>query len=131
MNDLQIVALDQNDLTTWDFERMKANLESTLSVYKSTVYTDETIKSAKDDKTTLAMAKKLIEDRRKEFKKRCLAPYSAVESKIKELVTMIEEQRSIIDDVVKDYTDRQKGEKEVKAYYVDLKKRDCFKVCVN
>ena len=68
MNDLQIVALEQMDITTWDFERIKANLESALTVYQNTVYTDETIKSAKDDKATLAKAKKLVEDRRKAYK---------------------------------------------------------------
>lgn len=119
MNDLQIIALEQNDITTWDFDRIKANLESALSVYQNTVYTDETIKSAKDDKATLAKAKKLVEDRRKAYKEQCLAPYTAIEPRIKELVTMIEDQRLLIDGVVKDYTDRQKQEKEkeVRAYY--------------
>ena len=58
MNDLQIAALERTDIATWDFERIKANLGSALAVYKNTVYTDETIKSAKDDKATLAKAKK-------------------------------------------------------------------------
>ena len=119
MDDLQIMALDQNDITTWNFESIKANLKSALSVYQNTVYTDETIKSAKDDKATLARAKKLVEDRRKAYKEQCLAPYTAIEPRIKELVTMIEDQRLLIDGVVKDYTDRQKQEKEkeVRAYY--------------
>lgn len=119
MNDLQIVALGKSDITTWDFERIKKNLESALSVYQNTVYTDETIKSAKEDKATLAKAKKLVEDRRKAYKEQCLAPYTAIEPQIKELVTMIEDQRLLIDGVVKDYTDRQKQEKEkeVRAYY--------------
>ena len=119
MNDLQIAALERTDIATWDFERIKANLGSALAVYKNTVYTDETIKSAKDDKATLAKAKKLVEDRRKAYKEKCLAPYTAIEPQIKELVTMIEDQRLSIEGVVKDYTERQKQEKEkeVRAYY--------------
>ena len=119
MNDLQIVALEQNDITTWDFASIKANLEAALSVYKNSVYTDETIKTAKDDKATLAKAKKLVEDRRKAFKEQCLAPYAEIEPQIKELVAMIEDQRLMIDGVVKEYTDRQKTEKEkeIRAYY--------------
>ena len=39
MNDLQIVALEQMDITTWDFERIKVNLESALSVYCSRIQT--------------------------------------------------------------------------------------------
>ena len=119
MNELQIVDLEQKDITTWDFDSIKKKLESALATYKTTVYTDETIKSAKDDKATLAKAKKLVEDRRKEFKERCLAPYTAIEPQIKELVSMIEDQRVQIDEVVKDYTERQKQakEEEVRAYY--------------
>ena len=119
MNELQIVSLEKNDITTWDFAMIKSELESALAIYKTSVYTDETIKSAKDDKNTLAKAKKLVEDRRKEFKEKCMAPYNALEPQIKELVSMIEEQRQQIDDVVKDYTERQRQEKltAIKAYY--------------
>lgn len=119
MNDLQIVNLEQTDITTWNFVKIKEELAKTLSEYKSIVYTDETIKSAKEDKTILAKAKNLVEEQRKAYKSKCLAPYEALEPKIKELVSMIEEQRLLIDDVVKDYTERQKQEKEieVKKYY--------------
>lgn len=68
MNELQIIDLEQKDITMWDFARIKSELESALAIYKTSVYTDETIKSAKDDKATLAKAKKLVEDRCKEFK---------------------------------------------------------------
>lgn len=119
MNELYKVASRQTDISTWDFDRLKSSLEETLAVYKSFVYTDETINAAKDDKTTLNKAKRLIEDRRKEYKKQCLAPYEAIEPQVKELVSMIEEQRLAIDRAVKDYTERQKKEKEkaVRAYY--------------
>ena len=119
MNELQIVSLEKNDITTWDFAMIKSELESALAIYKTSVYTDETIKSAKDDKARLAKAKKLVEDRRKEFKDKCMAPYNALEPQIKEIVSMIEEQRQQIDDVVKDYTERQKQEKltSIKAFY--------------
>ena len=119
MNELQIMTLDERDITSWDFDHIKADLETALSEYKSIVYTDESIKSSKNDKATLAKAKKLVEDRRKAFKEQCLAPYTAIEPKIKELVTMIEDQRLMIDEVVKDYTERQKQEKEkeIREYY--------------
>ena len=119
MNDLQIVNLEQMDIAMWNFEQLKGELSKALSLYETMVYTDETIKTAKNNKATLAKAKKLIEDKRKEYKARCLAPYEALEPQMKELVSMIEEQRVLIDDVVKDYTERQKQEKEatVRTYY--------------
>ncbi|SET66741.1 DUF1351 domain-containing protein [[Clostridium] aminophilum] len=128
MNELQIVDLEQKDISTWDFAKIKSELELELEVYRTTVYTDETIKSAKADKATLSKAKKMVEDRRKEYKERCLAPYSVMEPQIKELVSMIEEQRTQIDAVVKDFTERQKQAKEeqIRAYY-DKKAKDLGK----
>lgn len=119
MNELQIMDLEQTDITTWNFAGLKEELSRALSVYKTTVYTDETIKMAKEDKAKLAKAKKIVEDQRKAYKAKCLAPYEALEPQIKEIVGMIEEQRVAIDDVVKDYTERQKAEKEevVRKYY--------------
>lgn len=119
MNELQITSLEKTEISAWDFEGIKEELAQALSVYKNMVYTDESIKSAKDDKAALAKVKKMIEDQRKAYKAKCLAPYDAIEPQVKEIVGMIEEQRVLIDDVVKDYTERQKREKEeeVKKYY--------------
>lgn len=119
MNELQIINLEQTDITTWNFQQLKAEVENVLSVYKTMVYTDDTIKMAKEDKAKLAKAKKIIEEQRKAYKAKCLEPYNAIEPQVKEIVGMIETQRIAIDDVVKDFTDRQKAEKEktIRAYY--------------
>ena len=119
MNDLQIVRLENTDITGWDFAMLKAELQSRLDSYAGLVYTDETIKSAKTDRTTLNKVKKAIEDARKAYKARCLAPYEALEPQIKELVEMVEKQRLLIDETVKDYETRQKEAKEieVRKYY--------------
>ena len=119
MKELQISGIEQTEITQWNFAQLKSELESALSEYKGMVYTDESIKQAKDDKSLLNKSKGLLEDRRKEFKKSCLAPYNEIEPKVKELVSMIDEQMSNIDRVVKEYTERQKQEKEasIRAYY--------------
>lgn len=120
MNELQLTGLEQTEIVNWDFEGIKEDLKKTLSIYETTVYTDETIKTAKSDKATLAKAKKIVEDQRKAFKTKCLEPYDALEPKVKEIVGMIEEQRIAIDSVVKEYTERQKQQKqeEVKKFYM-------------
>ena len=65
MNELQIVSLEKTEISSWDFESIKAELAKALSVYQNMVYTDESIKSAKDDNAILAKVKKLIEDQSK------------------------------------------------------------------
>ncbi len=114
-----VISLDKTDITTWDFPGLKAELQVYLSDYAGLVYTDETIKDAKKDRTTLNKAKKVVEDARKAYKARCLEPYEAIEPQIKELTALIEERRQQIDETVKEYENRQKEakEKEVREYY--------------
>ena len=119
MNELLVMNLDNTDITAWDFSALKAELQAYLADYEGLVYTDETVKDAKKDRTVLNKAKKLVEDARKAYKARCLEPYEAMEPKIKELTDLIEERRRIIDEIVKDYENRQKEAKEmeVRTYY--------------
>lgn len=119
MNELQVISLDNTDISTWDFPALKAELQAVLSDYDGLVYTDETIKDAKKDRTTLNKAKKVVEDARKAYKARCLEPYEAIEPQIKKLTGLIEERRLQIDETVKEFEGRQKEakEKEVREYY--------------
>ncbi len=119
MNDLQIVNLENTNITAWDFPSIKAELQRHLDAYAGLVYTDDSIKEAKNDRATLNKVKKAIDEARKAYKAKCLAPYEAMEPQIKELLDLVEGQRTLIDDTVKDYENRQKEakEQEVKKYY--------------
>ena len=119
MNDLQIRNLENTDISGWNFTMLRAELQSRLDTYADIIYTDETIKDAKNDRTTLNKVKKVIEDARKAYKARCLAPYDTLDPEIKELVDMVEKQRVLIDETVKNYEARQKEAKEleVRKYY--------------
>ena len=119
MNELQVINLNNTDISVWDFPALKAELQAYLSEYAGLVYTDETIKDAKKDRTTLNKAKKVVEDARKAYKARCLEPYEAIEPQIKELTGLIEERRQQIDETVKEYEGKQKEakEKEVREYF--------------
>lgn len=54
----------------------------------------------KKDRTTLNKVTKVIEDARKAYKARCLAPYDALEPDMKSLVDIVEKQRALIDNKV-------------------------------
>ena len=90
MQELQIVSLENTDIVGWDFEQIKSQLEQRLEYYKNLVYTEDDIKSAKNDRSDLNKAK-----------------------------TVIENQRHLIDDTVKSFEDKKKKEKEVeiRSYY--------------
>ena len=126
MENLQIVSLDNTDISTWDFSVLKAELQEYLAQYDGLVYTEETVKDAKRDRTTLNKAKKAVEDARKAYKARCLEPYDAIEPKIKELTELLDERKKQIDDTVKEFERRSKEEKEkeVREYYNRIS--ECF-----
>ena len=96
----------------FNFEELKAEIVSKSALYKNMVYTDETIKEAKSDRATLNKFVAALEDKRKEVKKRCLAPYEEFEKQIKEFVRIVDEPVRMIDAQVKDYEDRKKAEKK-------------------
>ena len=61
MNDLQTINLENTDISNWDFVRLRAELQRGLDTYAGIAYTDDSIKDAKNDRTTLNKVKKIIE----------------------------------------------------------------------
>ena len=82
-------------------EELKAWLSEKLTQYNEIVVTPETIKAAKDDKAKLTKLRTALEERRKEVKKQCMAPYEDFERKYKELLALIDEPIGKIDTQIK------------------------------
>ena len=106
----------------WNNEEIKAELKEKLELYKNLVYTDEQISEAKADRAKLNKFVTALEDKRKELKKTCLAPYEKFEKQVKELVLMINEPIALIDTRVKSFEEEKKNKKleEIKVYYTGL-----------
>ena len=106
----------------WNNEEIKAELKEKLELYKNLVYTDEQISEAKADRAKLNKFVTALEDKRKELKKTCLAPYEKFEKQVKELVFMINEPIALIDTRVKSFEEEKKNKKleEIKEYYAGL-----------
>ena len=116
---------DENSFTQaieWNNEEIKAELKEKLELYKNLIYTDEQISEAKADRAKLNKFVTALEDKRKELKKTCLAPYEKFEKQVKELVFMINEPIALIDTRVKAFEEEKKNKKleEIKAYYTGL-----------
>ncbi len=103
----------------FNFEELKKELSVNLKKYKDLVVTEESIKPAKTDKASLNKLRTAIEDKRKEIKKACLAPYDSFEIKIKEIVGMIDEPIQTIDSQLKVFENLKIEEKkaEINNFY--------------
>lgn len=117
--ELKVKEIDFPKLIEFNFEELKAEITAKASLYKNMVYTDDSIKEAKEDRAKLNKFITALEDKRKEVKKQCLQPYEAFEAQMKELVAIVNEPVKLIDEQVKGYENKQKEEKleQIKEYW--------------
>ena len=101
---VQVIEFNYDDLQKWITEQVEK--------YQGIVYTEETIKKAKEDRADLNKFKERIDAARKDVKKRYLEPYNLFEEKVKNLLTLIEEPAAAIDKQVKAYEEQQKADKK-------------------
>lgn len=94
-----------------NLEQLKEELIPKLEKYNNLVVTEDSIKSAKEDKAALNKLKKAIEEQRISIKKQYLEPYNALEAQCKEVVKLIDEPIQAIDKQVKAFEEIEKQEK--------------------
>lgn len=106
---------------SFNFEDIKNELNLRLTKYEGLVYDNNSIGEAKTDRATLNKFKAALDDKRKEVKKQCLAPYEDFEKKVKELVALVDKPISAIDGQVKVFEQQKKDEKlnRIKEYYTE------------
>lgn len=95
----------------FNFEDLKQQLAASLELYTGMVVTEDNIKDAKDDRARLNKLREALENKRKEVKKECMAPYTDFEAKVKELVGLIDRPISAIDGQLKGFEEKRRAEK--------------------
>ena len=105
----------------WNHEEIKKEVAEKVEYYKTLVYTEDQVKDAKADRATLNKFVKALEDKRKEIKKQCLAPYDKFEAEMKEVLAIVNEPIGMIDSQIKGFEEEQKAKKleEVKQAFAD------------
>lgn len=106
----------------FNFEELEAELTERLHHYNTLVITEDGVKEAKDDLAKLRKLKDAIETQRKEIKKQCMAPYLALEEKVKKLTALIDAPIAAINGQVKSFEEQEKEQKrsEIAAIYNEL-----------
>lgn len=121
----------------FNYEELKTELSNRLVKYTDMVVTEEGIRDAKDDRAKLNKLKKAIDEKRKEIKEKVLEPYNAFESKIKDLIALIDKPILQIDSQIKVFEDKVKEEKrkQIEQFFNDnigdLVKLVPFSQCFN
>lgn len=104
----------------FNFEQLKGQLAASLELYTGMVVTEDGIKGAKEDRARLNKLREALEDKRKEVKKQCMAPYTDFEAKVKELVHLVDQPIGAIDGQLRDFEERRRAEKKVAVLAVYL-----------
>ena len=99
----------------WNFEELKEEITSAAQEYETSVYTDDTIKSAKADRAKLNKFVDALNTKRTEIRKQLLKPDEQFGREIKELTGIVQKAIDNIDSQVKDYERRQREEKTEKV----------------
>jgi len=111
-------------------DEIKSELAPKLEFYKNLVVTEDGIKDAKSDRAKLNKLKSAFEDKRRELKKICLAPYEKFEEKCREITSMIDEASSAIDIQIKEFDQMRKQKKysEIENFFKSLDKPDYIEI---
>ena len=116
--ELKIKEITFPEVIEFNFDELKQEIESRVSMYTNLVYTDEQIKQAKADRANLNKFVKALSDERIKMKKQCLKPYEGFEAKVNELSKIVQEPIALIDKQVREYEEQQKKAKleKIKEY---------------
>lgn len=98
----------------WNKEELLAAVRSKVALYEGIVYTEETVKTAKNDRAELNNLVKAIDERRKKVKEVINQPYAEFERELKEITDLIKKQSAEIDEQVKAFETAEKEEKRAK-----------------
>lgn len=96
---------------TFNYEELRAELLSKVSVYETMVYTEDQVKEAKADRAALNRLKKALNDERIRQEKDYMQPFNTFKAQVGELVKIIDKSVSVVDKQVKEFEEQQKSEK--------------------
>lgn len=122
MNELQIVVDIKPSLISTNFEDIKSTLSEQMQVYKELEVTEDNKVERKKDVATLRKMAKAVNDKKVEVKNEFLKPYTDFEQNVKELIEIINEPISIIDNQVKEFEEKQRLQKQddIKAAFESI-----------
>lgn len=99
---------------TFNYEELKQELTEKVKMYETLVYDDTQIKEAKADKANLNKLKKALNDERIRREREYMKPFDAFKAQVNEIISIIDKPIAVIDAQVKEYEEKEKGEKRQK-----------------
>ncbi|MDD6571123.1 MAG: DUF1351 domain-containing protein [Thermoflexaceae bacterium] len=134
MDELQVIVNQKPGIIEFNYTELRDALAKEMDMRKKEVFTEDQKPLARSEVAALRKLKVVIDDKRKEVKKQCLAPYEEFELKANELKNLIDEPINLINKQIDEMEERRKSERRTKiqslydsligdmADYIPLKK---------
>lgn len=118
---LKVQEITLPDIIKFNYEELKAEIETRCEYYETAIYTEANIRQAKDDKAMLNKLKKALNDERIRREKEYMQPFNDFKAKVNELIGIIDKPVGIIDSQVKAFEEQQKAFKkaEIETYWME------------
>lgn len=120
--ELRVNEVQLPEQIAFNYEELKQELTEKVSIYETMIYTDDGIKTAKEDRASLNKLKKALNDERIRREKEYMQPFNDFKAKINEIISIIDKPVAVIDSQIKAYEDKQKQDKkeQIEFYFAEL-----------
>ena len=116
------VQAPKNAPVVWNYDELKANLETALADFSSRVYTEETIAEAKSDRAKLNKLKVAINTERINREREYMQPFAEFKAQAKELCDLIDEASIGISEQLDAFEQKRIDEKDkaIETLFADI-----------
>ena len=111
--ELKVNSYQLPEAISFNFEELKTGLTVKAEQYTKLVYTDDNIKTAKEDKADLNRLKKALNDERIRMQKEYMKPFDSFKAQIDEIIAIIDKPVLAIDKQIKEYEAIKQDEKRM------------------
>ena len=112
--ELKINSYQLPEAISFNFEELKNELQVKTEQYTKLVYTDDNIKTAKEDRADLNRLKKALNDERLRLQREYMKPFEGFKKQVDEIIGIIDKPVLAIDRQIKEYEAIKQDEKKQK-----------------
>jgi len=120
--ELKINSYQLPEAISFNFEELKNELQVKTDQYTKLVYTDDNIKTAKEDRADLNRLKKALNDERLRLQREYMKPFEGFKKQVDEIIGIIDRPVLAIDRQIKEYEAIKQDEKRaaIESMFKDM-----------
>lgn len=111
MMELKMAPYSIPEAPVFNYEELKTAITEKVKLYETVVYTEDQVKTAKEDRANMNRLKKALNDERIRQEREYNKPFSAFKAQINEIIAIIDKPIAAIDMQIKEFEEQQKEAK--------------------